>query len=63
MSNSFPNRLRNHDLAIGNLGPCISTSATPEVWDFIIKKTVEGKYTSVAEYMIDVLIEEYFREQ
>jgi len=48
-------------LAVGSIGPCISDAATPDVWEFVINKTLEGKYESVAEYLVDLAIEESFK--
>ena len=59
--NEFAKRTHPMRLAIGSIGSCISKSATPDVWEFVINKTLEGKYESVAEYLVDLAIEESFK--
>jgi len=50
-------------LPIGSLGACFSEAATPDVWDFVITQTLKGKYESVAEYLVDLAIEESFNSK
>lgn len=63
MTNEFAKIVHPLKLATGSIGPCLSKSATPEVWEFIINKTFQGKYESVAEYLVDLAIEEAFKEK
>jgi hypothetical protein len=50
-------------LAVGSIGPCFSEAASSEVWEFVINETLKGKYESVAEYLVDLAIEESFRNK
>jgi len=48
-------------LPIGSVGACFSKAATPDVWEFVVNQTLKGKYESVAEYLVDLAIEESFK--
>ena len=50
-------------LAVGAIGPCLSETATRDVWEFVINQTLKGKYESVAEYLVDLAIEESFKNK
>ena len=48
-------------LPIGSVGTWFSKAATPDVWEFVVNQTLKGKYESVAEYLVDLAIEESFK--
>lgn len=61
--NTFARETHRIKLPIGSLGTCFSEAATPDVWDFVITQTLKGKYESVAEYLVDLAIEESFNNK
>lgn len=51
-----------YDIKIGAVGATMQREASPEVWKFAAEKTVEGGYTNIAEYLIDLLTDAYYEE-
>lgn len=60
---NFERKARNQTLAMGAIGPTISRNATPDVWKHIIEQTINGRYASVADYLVDLAIDEAFKQK
>ena len=55
--------LRNrYDMKTGGLGEALMANASPEVWVFAAEHTANNGYDSMAEYLIDLLIEAYYEQ-
>jgi hypothetical protein len=60
---NFERKARNQTLAMGSIGPTISRNATPDVWDHTIEQTIQGQYSSIADYLVDLAIDEAFKQK
>ena len=55
--------LRNrYAMKTGGLGEALMANASPEVWVFAAEHTANNGYDSMAEYLIDLLIEAYYEQ-
>jgi len=63
VSTNFERKVRNRTLPMGSVGPTISQNATPDVWDHIIEQTIQGQYSSIADYLVDLAIDEAFTQK
>tara|TARA_R110001632_G_scaffold97193_1_gene203665 strand:- start:1133 stop:1501 length:369 start_codon:yes stop_codon:yes gene_type:complete len=53
---------RRYDVKTGGIGEALTTNASPEVWVFAAEYTINNGYSSMAEYLIDLLIEAYYEQ-
>jgi len=54
---NFERKAKNLHLAMGAVGPTICQRATTVVWKHIIEQTINGRYASVADYLVDLAID------
>ena len=53
---------RRYDIKTGGIGEALAANASPEVWVFAAEHMVNNGYGSMAEYLIDLLIEAYYEQ-
>lgn len=53
---------RRYDMKTGGIGEALTANASPEVWVFAAEHTVNNGYDSMAEYLIDLLVEAYYEQ-
>ncbi len=53
---------RRYDMKTGGIGEALMANASPEVWVFAAEHTINNGYASMAEYLIDLLIEAYYEQ-
>jgi|TARA_B110000285_G_scaffold10706_1_gene10651 hypothetical protein len=53
---------RRYDMKTGGIGEALMANASPEVWVFAAEHTINNGYGSMAEYLIDLLIEAYYEQ-
>lgn len=56
------NYVKKFNLRAGTMAEAFFTGMTPEVRDFWVKKTMDGRYQSIAECMADYMTDVYFEE-
>ena len=54
---------RMYDVKLGSMGKTMQTKSTHEIWVFAAEQTLDGGYGTVAEYLIDLLIEAYYEQR
>jgi hypothetical protein len=59
----FERRVKSLRLSMGSVGPTIGQKATPEIWQFIIKQTIKGRYETIVDYLIDLAIDDAFNQK
>jgi len=63
VNTNFARKVRNQTLAMGSIGPTVSHNATPDIWEHIIEQTIQGQYASIADYLVDLAIDEAFKQK
>ena len=53
---------RRYDMKTGGIGEALMANASPEVWVFAAEHTANNGYDSMAEYLIDLLVEAYYEQ-
>jgi DNA-binding MarR family transcriptional regulator len=53
---------RRYDIKTGGIGEALAANASPEVWVFAAEHTINNGYGSMAEYLIDLLVEAYYEQ-
>ena len=54
---------RRYDIKTGSVGTSLVENTTKEVWDFAADQMLRNDYPSLADYLVDLLVDEYYKKK
>ena len=54
---------RRYDIKTGSVGTSLVENTTKEEWDFAADQMLRNDYPSLADYLVDLLVDEYYKKK
>ena len=54
---------RRYDIKTGSVGTSLVENTTKEVWDFAADQMLRNDYPNLADYLVDLLVDEYYKKK